>query len=434
MKNRIYSIAFIAFIFLPGIALSQFTISAELRPRFEMDNGTIKPRPDSMNTIYYVSQRTRIKFDLNREKYQLRLSLQDVRIWGNGDIYTSTGVFGSTTSVGIHEAWFSLKLGEYSLLKIGRQAMKLDDLRLISSRNWNQFGLSYDALVYQFQKNKWELSTALSYNNSINVTNGKIIEFGDLFNNTNIIKTLNYIHLKKSVNSNLNASIMAIGAGYQHPANPSVIYMTGTYGLWLKYANEKFDITTNAYFQNGNAQSGKDVNAYMFTLHPGIKFQDKRLGMGWDYFSGDNANNSDYDIKEKTFNKMYGAVIKFSGLMNYYTYMKTSTANGGLIDIYPNLKIPVNSKLSFTMIYHKFYLANPVLVEGAIIDDTDLGSELDMRYSYKILKDANLEGGFSFYFTTETLKKVKNVATSEIRSPYWVWIMITFTPDLFTAK
>jgi hypothetical protein len=434
MKNLFHTITFISLIFLPGIAFSQFKISAELRPRFEMDNGTIRPRPDSVSTMYYVSQRTRIKFDLKREKYQLRLSLQDVRIWGDGDIYTSTGVLGSTGGVDIQEAWFRLKLGGHSQLTIGRQVLKLDGQRLIAGRNWNQFGLAYDALVYNLKKNGWDFALALSYNNNMSMNTGKVLVDGELFNHNNIIKTFNFLHLKRSFNKNLTASIIVIGAGYQQTDHPAVIYMTGTYGLWLKYDNGKFDLSTNAYFQNGTAQSGKDVFAYMLTLHPGITFQKIRIGLGGDYISGDNANDEDYGTKEKTFNRMYGAVFKYYGYMNYYSYMKASTANGGLVDIYPNISLSVGSKHTVTAFYHKFYLANPVLIGEAVIDNTDLGSEVDLMYTYKILTDLSLQAGCSYYFSTETLKEVKKVSAMEVNSPYWAWVMVTFSPELFSSN
>ena len=83
---------------------------------------------------------------------------------------------------------------------------------------------------------------------------------------------------------------------------------------------------------------------------------------------------------------------------------------------------------------HKFYLANPVLVGGAVIDDKDLGSEVDLMYTYKILKDVSLQAGFSYYFTTETLKEVKRVSATDVNSPYWAWAMITFKPELFKSK
>ena len=57
-----------------GTVKAQFTISAQLRPRAEMDNGVGTPRNDSLATFYYITQRSRINFDYNTEKYQMRFS------------------------------------------------------------------------------------------------------------------------------------------------------------------------------------------------------------------------------------------------------------------------------------------------------------------------------------------------------------------------
>jgi hypothetical protein len=114
--------------------------------------------------------------------------------------------------------------------------------------------------------------------------------------------------------------------------------------------------------------------------------------------------------------------------------MKASTANGGLIDIYPNIKIPFAKKHSVYFGYHKFYLANPVLVSNDLVDNTDLGSEIDLMYTYNILPEVVLQAGASYYLTTETLEKVKKVDGTDIRSPYWIWAMITFKPNLFSSK
>ncbi len=302
MKKHLRLIALMAILFIPSFAFSQFRISAELRPRLEMDNGALRPIPDSLDTRYYVTQRTRLRFDLTKEKYEMRLSIQDVRFWGSGDIYSSTGVWGSTGGVDIQEAWFRLKLGGHSALTIGRQVLILDEQRLIAGRNWNQYGLAYDALAYTFKQNNWILSVALSYNNNTELSNGKDLLDPELFNVKNLMKTQNYIHLKRKFNKNLSAALMAFASGYQKTDNPSVIYLTATYGLWLKFDNGKFDISTNLYMQNGKAQSGKEVMAYMATLHPGVKFGKVRIGLGGDYVSGDNAKNSDYGEKERTFN------------------------------------------------------------------------------------------------------------------------------------
>lgn len=434
MKNRLYLFIILLLLFSPILTFAQFSVSAELRPRFEMDNGALKPHPDTVDALYFVSQRSRLKFDFAKEKYQLRLTIQDVRFWGSGDIYTSTGLWGSTAGLDIQEAWVRLKLCDDSKITIGRQVLQFDDQRLISGRNWNQFGIAYDAVNYTLTRNKWNLNVAVSYNTNTYISNGKVIKDEEFFNAKNIMKSFNFIHLSRAFNEHFQASVMAVGAAYQSSKSASVLYMTGTYGFWVKYNKGIFDIAGNIYYQNGKAQTGKEVSAYMATVHPGVKVGAFRIGLGGDYISGDNAENDDYGTKERTFNKMYGAVFKYYGFMNYYTYMKASTANGGLTDIYPNVKATFNKKHTILLSFHKFYLSNPVLIKGEPSSDQDLGSELDLMYTYKPMKELSLQAGFSYYFTTETLEGVKNVQASDIHSPYWGWVMLTFTPKLFTSK
>jgi hypothetical protein len=399
-----------------------------------MDNGALRPRPDSVDALYFVSQRTRLKFDFAKEKYQLRLSIQDIRFWGSGDVYSSTGVFGYTSGLDIQEAWFRLNLCEYSSLTIGRQVLKLDDQRLIAGRNWNQYGISYDALNYTLAKNKWTFNAVISYNTNTSLNDGRLPKDEEFFSTGNLMKSFNYLHLNRKFNDHFQASAVILGAAYQATNNTSLLYMTGTYGLWTKYAKGIFDLSAELYYQNGKAQSSKDVSSYMASIHPGVKAGVFRIGVGADYFSGDNAENDDYGEKEKTFNQMYGAVFKFYGYMNYYSFMKASTANGGLVDLYPNIIVKFNKKHDLLVMFHKFYLANPVLLNEMVVDDQDLGSELDLMYTYKPMPELKVQAGFSYYFTTTSLEKVKRVDGTDLNAPYWGWVMLTFTPKLFSSN
>jgi arginine/ornithine N-succinyltransferase beta subunit len=51
-----------------------------------------------------------------------------------------------------------------------------------------------------------------------------------------------------------------------------------------------------------------------------------------------------------------------------------------------------------------------------------------------MMSDVMLQAGVSYYFTTNTLEEVKGVSATGINSPYWAWVMITFTPQLFSTK
>ncbi len=253
---------------------------------------------------------------------QMRLSVQDVRIWGSENIATPTGVFGSTSGLDIYEAWFKLRAGKKSEFVIGRQAILLDDQRLVAGRNWNQYGLTYDAFLYHFTNNDWNLNVALSYNNTFVNKVGIPTEDETIFNSVNRMKSFNFIHLKKKFNQHISASAIVIGSGFQKMNDQRIMYLTGTYGLWTGIDIAGFDANANVYYQNGAAQSGKEVNAFMVALDPGYTISKFRIGFGVDYYSGDDANNSEYGQTERTFNRFYGAVYKYNGNMNYYTYIK----------------------------------------------------------------------------------------------------------------
>ncbi len=422
---------------------AQFSISAQLRPRAEMNNGAGSPFSDTANTFYYITQRSRINLDYNTEKYQMRFSLQDVRVWGNGDIYLGTGVFSSTNTTDIYEAWFKIRFGTSANLTIGRQELKYDDQRLISWRNWNQYGLTYDAAVFNLYKNGWNLNVGMSYNNMVN--SGKPEQSSGLFDNTNLMKTFSFLRVKRKFSDQFSASFIGTGAGYQKTNEPGTIYMMGTLGLWAGINAGGFDATANAYYQLGKAQTGQDVSAFMVTVDPGYKFGSFRLGVGLDYISGDDATADDYGEKVKTFNKMYGAVFAYYGWMNYFSYMKKSTKNGGLMDIYPNVDVKLSDKHRVRGYFHLFSLANKVkttkttVVNGEevkkteILDDKNLGQELDLMYIYKHSKELSVQAGFSYYFTTGALEKLKGFEPGTTDTPYWAWVMLTFKPTLFTT-
>lgn len=410
---------------------AQFSISAQLRPRAEMNNGAGSPISDTASTFYYITQRSRIKFDYNTDKFQMRFSVQDVRVWGNGDLYSGTGIWSSYNSVDIHEAWFKIKFGSIADLTVGRQELKYDDQRLISWRNWNQYGLTYDAAVFNYYENGWDVNVGMSYNNMI--SNGRPAQDNGLFDNTNLMKTFNFLRVKRKFSDAFSASFLATGAGYQKTNDPGTIYMMGTLGFWAGINAGGFDATANAYYQLGKAQSGQDVSAFMFTVDPGYKAGNARFGVGFDYISGDDATADDYGEKVKTFNKMYGAVFAYYGWMNYYTYMKSRTKNAGLVDIYPNIEYGFNKKHKVRGYLHFFSLANQALLGGELLEDQGLGQEVDLMYIYKHSKELTVQAGFSYYFATDALEQLKGFAPGTTAAPYWGWVMLTFKPTLFTT-
>ena len=145
----------------------EFSIDALLRTRGNIVNGYKKIPTESNYASYVIEQRTRLGFAYKTNLLEMKITFQDARIWGDGNINTVTGAFGDSASVDLKEAWAALRLSNNLKLKIGRQELQLDDGRLISGRNWSNPGLSYDAAVFKYEKNDFILDVAVSYNNTI---------------------------------------------------------------------------------------------------------------------------------------------------------------------------------------------------------------------------------------------------------------------------
>lgn len=361
----------------------------------------------------------------------MRITAQDVRIWGSGNFYTSTGVFGSSLGLDLHEAWLNIKLGKTTNVKIGRQEMSYDNQRLVARRNWNQFGLSYDAILLIQKIKDWRFDLALTYNTMMDLNSGRP-EFSDeLFNRENLIKTFNFLRINKPFGEHVNLSALVIATGYTNDDRPGVIFMTFSYGMYSKLDFNYFETTLDFYYQNGKAQTSKSVNAFAFGITPTFKIKGWRIGFGVDYMSGDDANSNNYGVEEKSFNRFYGAVYGYNGFMNYYGYIKSSTANGGLVDLYPNISWKASEKHKIDASVHFFSLANAVLIDDMVMDDLNMGTEIDTRYTFTLNKEFSFNVGFSYYLATSTFKSVKVGLNTDINQPYWAWAMITYKPMIF---
>ena len=426
-------IGFLLSIFMANTLQAQFTLSGQFRTRAEANNG-YKYLPVEGDVVqYYVSQRSRLRADYQSEKYNARLTLQDVRAWGGEDIYSGAGVWGSSSGFDVYEAWVNLKLSDNSNLKIGRQEFKYDDQRLLSWRNWNQYGLTYDALVYKYKRDSWRFDVGLSYNSK----DDKIL--GDTKNKNNYyytdknrMKTLDFVYLSKQFNDAFYTAFTGIYTGYAKSDTSNKVNGLLTYGLHANYRKSGFSFKTNLYMQGGKSKSGMDKSAYFITADAGYMMNGIRPAIGMDIISGHDASNDDADYQDTdhTFNLMYGARFKYYGWLNHFVIMSKHTKNGGLVDIHPNITYKMNKKTTLKAFYHLYSLQNEVADQNGGYYDKSLGSAIDLMYVQKVNKEINIKAGFSYSMPSETLEKFKTGGTNA-DSPYWGWLMLTVKPTFF---
>lgn len=78
---------------------------------------------------------------------ELRLQLQDVRFWG--EERQTLNDF-SADGLDLHQAWVSNQWGDYTTLRLGRQAFALDDQRIVGAVEWTQRGRVFDGAVLKY--------------------------------------------------------------------------------------------------------------------------------------------------------------------------------------------------------------------------------------------------------------------------------------------
>lgn len=411
---------------------AQFVVSGEYRVRGEINNGVQGLPDENSEAAYYVSQRTRLNFSWKNDHFTTYMSLQDVRFWGEESMLSKTGINASSKGFDIYQAWFDWKFAKDWGLKLGRQMWEYDDSRILASRNWNQYALSWDALLLHLDKEKFHFHLGSSINNtyaSFNRTNfesaGNIYEESLGYR----IKYFNFLWFNFQASKNFKISVANYFASYLRKETKSTLYTMGTSGVHLSYKDEKIKALANAYYQYGKTAGGKQISAYLFSLTGAYQFNKLNVGIGAEYMSGNKA-----DDKFGAFNLMYGCGFVYNGWMNHFL-LTADTKNSGLIDIYPNITWDLGKKHEIHASYHIFRTAEDIyeIPDGGDFSylDRNLGGELDFRHTYKFDKSFNIQTYVGYYFATPTAEFMDGIEKDKSTSPYWVSVMLTFKPTLF---
>ncbi len=392
-------------------------IGAELRPRSLVDNGYSIPKSTKTGTPVYTTQRTRLNAGFTNDKLETFISFQDVRLWGGDDNYKSSGSYGNTESLCLHQGWVKLWIGNRFSLKIGRQLFSYDDQRILSARNWNDYQVTYDALLLEYKTDKHIINLGLTYN-AESKNNNLLSE--DKY------KTYDFIHYQFH-SQNFRASSIAVITGKTISDTTETVALKGTYGSNLNYKSGKFNAHIAAYYQhNLNDLAGKN-SAYCFSVYAEQKLIDKlSAGLGLDYLSGNDATTtSDTDHQ---FDILYGRRHSYYGYMDYFS----TIPDQGLADYMTKLTYKPAKAINVQLHYHYFRLAADRYSSESPSETTNrnLGQELDLKIKSKIHQLATLELGYSIYGMTNTLKQVKGVDAETLKPPQFCYIMLSVTPSV----
>ncbi len=394
----------------------QVNAEVEYRPRFEWRAGYGELLSSSASPSFIALQRLRMSVSYQTDGLKLKFAPQDVRVWGDEQLSSSTGVFGDEASFDLFEGYAELRLWENSWISVGRQQLSYDNQRLLSGRNWNQHGLAYDAVVFKTIAGAWAIHAGASWN-SLKATASESFYLSDR------IKSLNFLWLKKSFGETFDVSFSHIASGVTETDTTNTMHFKQTSGVYATYNVGSFSMKGNFYFQYGKNQVGTEVSAFLVDADASLSLGRYKPGVGFSYLSGNDEADS---TTENLFDALYGARHRFFGHMDYFRNMTSHTGGGGLSDWYGYLGYKVSDNISLKNTTHFFSLAQ---TNSNTPDGKALGMENEVELKFKFNGWGALKAGWLFYLPTDSFRQLQGVVQE--RFPNFAFVELTITPTLF---
>ncbi|RKD85061.1 alginate export family protein [Mangrovibacterium diazotrophicum] len=442
--------ALIVLVLTAGASYAQFTLEGQLRPRTELRNGFKKPILPDQEPAVFTEQRTRLVAGYKAEKYAFKLSIQDVRIWGEtGQINKSDQLLSA------HEAYGEYYASGKSTFRIGRQEVIYDGHRLFGSLDWAAQGRSLDALRYLYKDEKGNQFDLMAAWNQAGygdgspepaklVGNAYVITTGGGTNtrifNLALPKAQLMAYYKKTLKSG-DLAFMLLDDIYDVDATSGENYSNTTFGFTPNFTAGKVKFGGQFFYTGGangktetdGEYSKVDLSGYMANAYVQFTGVTGSPLFGVDYLSGDDESTTD---KVEGWAPKYGTNHKFYGFMDYFYvgngHGGVDAKSAGLVDIYLQTAFKLSEKAK--LVGHLHYFSAPEARTNATTGesyDGYLGTELDLVFNYALTKGVVLSAGYSQMFgISDTMKQLKlGDPTAKIGGMQsWGWLMINFSP------
>lgn len=463
-----------------GAARAQFSLTGQLRTRTELRNGVGNLAPKDAPSAFFTSQRARLTFGYKWDRVQFQTSIQDIRVWGQ-DASTISNADGNRLMV--HEAWAEITLANSAdttikfkpvqnlSLKIGRQELVYDDVRLIGNLDWLQQARRFDAALLKAQHLGWALDLGAGFNQNTdafgtvgdNYTPGNAPTSALSTKNVTLAIPAGFLPTAGKGGAPVLANAVSTNGQNQQFKSFQLAYLTRKFNqtkvsaLFFKDDFQKYRIDSlgnanQGYVygrrydvagvnsrltygamvvgQFGNAsskvgkvqwqafvygQSGKDRDGLSIkkAYHYGGNVMIQRglfsVGPGYEVLSGNDATTIQAGETSR-FDPLYGTPHRHWGYMDYF-YAGTGSPAGGLKDAFLKFKY-AGTRLTTTFDIHYFALANPTYnkmadVPAGTVLASKLGMEYDFVATYALNKFTTLEFGYAIMNGTNSLEYAK---------------------------
>lgn len=407
------------FLTISGLNAQDLDVNLQLRPRYEYRNGFKELMKDQQYPASFVSQRSRLNFNYKQDNLKAKLTLQNVKIWGDA----ATTATSDKNGIMLFEAWAQYDFNSKWSTRIGRQVLSYDNQRFMGEIDWIQQGQSHDAALITFKPNKHQLDLGFALNNDADKL------YKELYITS--YKHMQYAWYHTDF-SKFGLSLLFSNVGYEFKTDVIHEDLIQTAGTHFTFKSGKWDAFLSAYGQFGESKlvdQNTTVNAMNAAINLNYAVTDKfKAGLGFECLSG--KDQDDTSSKIKSFYPLFGTNHAFNGLMDYF-YVGNHKNSVGLQDFYLKFGYTSN-KWKFDLVPHAFMTAAKVvdpIGPNKYMDDY-LGTEIDFVTTYAFKKDITISGGYSQMFGTKTLEQLKGGNIKNDNN--WVWIMININPRIFS--
>lgn len=417
---------------------NSFTLSAQLRPRFEYRNGAYVPLQEGEKPAILVNNRTRLNFNYQHgDQLQFYVSLQNVNIWGQAP---QVQVNDRTGGLSVFEAYAALPLYKDVNAKIGRQMIVLDEDRIFGSLDWHPAGRAHDAININWKASeKLSLRSFFAFNQ--NYFDGNASRLNGNVNNpkgqyfyiapgTQPYQHMEAVHAHYDFAPTQGLSVLVANLGQRNSTNNDIDYNMQTIGFHYRGKSDALRYGAEAYLQTGKNAAGKDKEAFLLAALVGYQFTPTfSATLGLDYLSGNDTNSS--SDKDKAFNPFSGTNHKFYGFMDHF-YVSYSPSYG-LLNPYLTLNLKTSDKGSLSATGHYFHSAGKILGDQGSKTRL-LAVEGDLVYTHKIQQYVSLQAGYSLIVPSSTYKQQRGLNLEVRKQQDWLWCSLNINPKLFSAK
>ena len=115
-----------------------------------------------------------------------------------------------------------------------------------------------------------------------------------------------------------------------------------------------------------------------------------------------------------------------------YFFVGNHVNNVGLQDAFAKGKWSVGKHSGGVDVHYFLTAADLVNTMDGTVMDSQLGTEVDVTWGYKVSPKVAINAGYSQLFATESMESLKQGNKDNITS--WGWLMLTFKPDFLAKK